>query len=99
MRRHDMLQEGSATMLPVPADELEILGMEIYTFGGPNFAGQAGTASGANNWKNLADKAGLTGSANTDGKFTAPTSIPGYAKGITNPNSSSVTKGKGALRY
>lgn len=57
MRRHDLLQEGTATMLPVPGSELEILGLENYTFGGPSFAGQEGTASGANSWKNLAEEA------------------------------------------
>lgn len=57
MRRHDMLQEGSATMFPVPGSELELLGLENYTFGGPSFAGQPGSASGANSWKNLADVA------------------------------------------
>ena len=57
MRRHDMLQEGTATMFPVPGSELELLGLENYTFGGPSFAGQTGSASGANSWRNLADLA------------------------------------------
>ncbi|MFD2531555.1 RagB/SusD family nutrient uptake outer membrane protein [Gracilimonas halophila] len=57
MRRHDLLQEGTATMFPVPGSELELRGMENYTFGGVNFAGQPGTASGANSWKNLAEAA------------------------------------------
>src|SRR6056297_126026 len=57
MRRHDMLQEGTATMFPVPGSELELLGLENYTFGGPSFAGQTGSASGANSWRNLADVA------------------------------------------
>lgn len=59
MRRHDMLQIGSATMFPVPGGELEILGLDNYTFGGPSFAGEVGTASGSNSWKNLAASAGL----------------------------------------
>lgn len=59
MRRHDMLQVGTATMLPVPGSELEIRGLDGYTFGGPDFAGDVGTASGANTWKNLAQAAGL----------------------------------------
>ncbi len=54
MRRHDLLQTGTPTMFPVPGSELEILGLENYTFGGPSFAGQPGSASGANSWKNLA---------------------------------------------
>lgn len=57
MRRHDMLQEGTATMFPVPGSELEILGLDNYTFGGPSFAGQTGSASGANSWKDLAEAA------------------------------------------
>lgn len=95
MRRHDMLQEGSATMLPVPASELEILGMEIYTFGGPSFAGQVGTASGANSWKNLAEKAGLTGSANlnSEKKYMAPTSIPKNALITGSPTADVAGKG------
>ena len=53
MRRHDMLQEGTPTMYPVPASELEITQDEIYTFGGISQAGQEGTASGANDWRNI----------------------------------------------
>ncbi|NGP77014.1 hypothetical protein G3570_10245 [Balneolaceae bacterium YR4-1] len=59
MRRHDMLQVGTATMLPVPGSELEIRGLDGYTFGGPDFAGDVGTSDGANSWKNLAQAAGL----------------------------------------
>lgn len=53
MRRHDMLQAGSPTMFPVPASELEISQDDIYTFGGPSAAGQEGTASGDNDWRNI----------------------------------------------
>ena len=53
MRRHDMLQAGSPTMYPVPASELEISQDAIYTFGGPAAAGEVGTASGANDWRNI----------------------------------------------
>lgn len=59
MRRHDMLQIGTATQFAVPGGELEILGLENYTFGGVSFAGQEGSASGDNSWKTLADRAGL----------------------------------------
>jgi hypothetical protein len=59
MRRHDMLQAGTALHYPVPGGELEILGLDNYTFGGVNFADQAGTSDGANSWKNLATQAGL----------------------------------------
>ena len=53
MRRHDMLQMGSPTMFPVPASELEITQDDIYTFGGEAAAGNVGTASGSNDWKNI----------------------------------------------
>ncbi|KQC31229.1 RagB/SusD family nutrient uptake outer membrane protein [Flagellimonas eckloniae] len=53
MRRHDMLQAGTLTMYPVPASELEITQDEIYTFGGPAAAGEVGTASGSNDWRNI----------------------------------------------
>lgn len=76
MRRHDMLQEGSATMLPVPGSELEIRGIESYTFGGPDFAGQVGTASGANSWKNLAAAAGLTSSSTAKLNSNSALNVP-----------------------
>lgn len=50
MRRHDLLQAGTPTHLPIPGDELEVNSLEFYTFGGADFAGQDGTASGANSW-------------------------------------------------
>lgn len=56
MRRHDLLQEGTPTMYPLPGRDLEIIGQPIYTFGGVENAGQNGTASGANSWKNLRAK-------------------------------------------
>lgn len=60
MRRHDLLQEGTPTMFPVPIGELELLGIPAYQFGGVDDAGTAGTASGDNSWTNLANEAGLT---------------------------------------
>ena len=59
MRRHDLLQEGTMTMFPVPSGELEVLGLDLYTFGGEDFAGDEGAATGANTWKDLANQAGL----------------------------------------
>ena len=56
MRRHDLLQEGTPTMYPIPGRDLEIMGEPIYTFGGVANAGQRGTASGSNSWKNLRAK-------------------------------------------
>lgn len=57
MRRHDMLQPGTPTMFPVPGGELEILGLPGYTFGGEGHEGEVGTATGDNDWRNLADEA------------------------------------------
>ncbi|MEX0660910.1 MAG: hypothetical protein WEA58_06540 [Balneolaceae bacterium] len=62
MRRWDMLQTGTPLQYPIPADELEITGDTPYTFGGVSNAGEPGTASGANSWKDLVSKID-TGSA------------------------------------
>ena len=35
MRRRDMLQRGTILHYPVPAAELEILGLDNYTIAGP----------------------------------------------------------------
>ena len=51
MRRWDRLQEGSYLHIPVPASELEVQGIELYTFGGAGNGGQPGTADGSNAWK------------------------------------------------
>lgn len=56
MRRWDMLQEGTPLHYAIPANELEITGQTFYSFGSVNKAGEVGTASGANSWKNLAAK-------------------------------------------
>lgn len=54
MRRNDLLQKGTPTHFPVPADELGITGDATYTFGGESNAGQDGTAiGGTSSWKNL----------------------------------------------
>ena len=52
MRRWDRLQEGSYLHLPVPASELEVQGIPLYTFGGSGNGAEAGTADGSNSWKN-----------------------------------------------
>ena len=52
-----MLIVGTATQLPIPAGELASTGLEPYTFGGSNNAGEVGefgeiaTATGAKAWK------------------------------------------------
>ncbi len=56
MRRHDLLQEGTPTMYPIPGIELELLELSNYSFGGEQRIGQPGTASGANSWKTLRDR-------------------------------------------
>ena len=48
MRRHDLLQKGTPLHYPVPATELELSGVDFYTFGGDS---AEGTASGANSWR------------------------------------------------
>ncbi len=52
MRRHDLLQAGTPTQMPIPGDQLEVLQLGYYTFGGPANAGSEGTASGSNDWRN-----------------------------------------------
>ena len=52
-RRFDKLQRGRILHFPVPATELEVVGAELYTYGGADFAdGEVGSnASGADSWK------------------------------------------------
>jgi hypothetical protein len=50
LRRRDALFEGTPTHLPLPADELETVQRDIYSFGGSQNAGQPGTSSGENAW-------------------------------------------------
>ena len=86
-------------MFPVPGSELEILGLENYTFGGPSFAGQTGTASGANSWKNLAETAfgaaavASSGTANSEAASQRDYLLPVQPRDIPSP----VSLGKNAL--
>lgn len=48
MRRYDLLQQGTPLHYPVPATELELTGVDFYSFGGSS---AEGTASGANSWR------------------------------------------------
>jgi hypothetical protein len=50
LRRRDALFEGTPKHLPIPAEELNTVQREIYTFGGTGNAGQPGTASGESAW-------------------------------------------------
>ena len=56
MRRHDLLQGGTLTQFPIPQIQLELIGVETYTFGGATHQGENGiygeiaTAKG-NGWK------------------------------------------------
>jgi hypothetical protein len=54
MRRHDLLQEGTALEYAIPGSELEITGREYYSFGGMGYSSDPGTASGSNSWKTFA---------------------------------------------
>jgi len=65
LRRLGELQAGTPLHLPVPATELQTIGVELYTFGGVGNAGQPGTASGDNAW---CDQDGLS----CDGPFEVP---------------------------
>jgi hypothetical protein len=86
-------------MFPVPGSELEILGLENYTFGGPTFAGQTGSASGANSWKNLAATAFgaaavvSSGTANSEAAQQREYLLPVEPKELPSP----VSLGKNAL--
>ncbi len=88
MRRWDMLQAGTPTHYPIPANELEITGRSTYTFGGVNNAGEPGTASGDNSWTELADKLPAAKSVKRDivrvntTTEPAPASSGGDKKGI-----------------
>lgn len=46
MRRRDMLQKGTLLHFPIPARELDILGMPLYTFGGVENADGINTSNG-----------------------------------------------------
>ncbi len=46
MRRRDMLQKGTLLHFPVPAKELMLLGMDIYTYGGEENADGINTSNG-----------------------------------------------------
>ena len=50
MRRYDMLQIGTPLHFPIPANELETTGDELYSHGGVAFADGEGTASGTTSW-------------------------------------------------
>lgn len=46
MRRRDMLQKGTMLHFPIPAKELNVIGLPIYTFGGENNADGINTSNG-----------------------------------------------------
>ena len=49
MRRRDMLQAGTFLHLPVPAQQLQVMGMPFYTFGGTT--GEAGLDYSTGGWE------------------------------------------------
>lgn len=54
MRRHNLLQPGTPTQLPIPYERLILVDEEPYTFGGIEFAGERGiwgeTATAGESW-------------------------------------------------
>ncbi len=46
MRRRDMLQKGTMLHFPIPAKELNVDGLEVYTFGGEENADGVNTSNG-----------------------------------------------------
>lgn len=42
MRRHDLLQGGTPTQFPIPQIQLELIGLDTYTFGGKDHFGETG---------------------------------------------------------
>lgn len=46
MRRRDMLQKGTLLHFPIPAKELNVVGMTVYTFGGVSNADGINTSNG-----------------------------------------------------
>lgn len=56
MRRHNLLQEGTALHYPIPGEELEIIQKDFYTFGGESRAGESGTADGSNSWRTFDER-------------------------------------------
>lgn len=58
MRRHDLLQSGTPTQFPIPQVQLELIGVETYTFGGMEFAAERGifdeiATAGGEGWKSI----------------------------------------------
>jgi hypothetical protein len=51
MRRRDMLQEGTFKHLPIPAQQLEVMGLEFYTFGGTT--GEPGVDYSTGGWEKV----------------------------------------------
>jgi len=56
MRRNDLLQDGTPTQFPIPQVQLELVGLDTYTFGGKDYFGEKGIygecATAVNNgWK------------------------------------------------
>jgi len=63
MRRHDLLQPGTALQFAVPGAELGYYGIPQYSFGGAGNESEVGTADGSNSWKNLYSKTSATTSS------------------------------------
>lgn len=42
LRRNDLLQGGTPTQYPIPQKQLELIGVDLYSFGGIEYAGETG---------------------------------------------------------
>lgn len=56
MRRNDLLQAGTPTQYPIPQKQLELIGSDLYSFGGLEYAGETGlygevATTGSGGWK------------------------------------------------
>ena len=46
MRRRDLLQKGTPLHFPIPASELQVVGLPLYTYGGVDHADGINTSNG-----------------------------------------------------
>jgi hypothetical protein len=78
MRRHDLLQPGTALNYPVPGSELEIVGLENYTYGGAGFEDEAFTSDGSNEWRTFDERNNIDVSARASksGRTYGPSMVP-----------------------
>jgi hypothetical protein len=77
LRRRSAMQAGTPIHFPVPAEELQTVQAEQYTFGGVNFTSEFGTADGSSAWcKPVNGNVTSTGNVSPNG-CGGPFSVPG----------------------